>query len=158
MTVVCNASPLCYLVQIGVAEILPKLYGAILTSETVVAELRHPGAPPVVRAWANRPPDWLQVHPDPVISDPLLSSLDPGERTAIQLAEQVRADLVLLDDLPARTIAGQRGLRRAGTLGVLRDASDTGLLELTKALDTLRRTNFRAAPELFRSLYLPPSE
>lgn len=40
-----------------------------------------------------------------------------------------------------------------GTLGVLCDAAQAGLLKLPAALDLLRKTNFRASPELWRSLY-----
>jgi predicted nucleic acid-binding protein len=40
-----------------------------------------------------------------------------------------------------------------GTLGVLCDASQAGLLKLHAALDLLRKTNFRASPELWKSLY-----
>ncbi len=49
MTIVSNTSPLCYLVLIGHAPVLPKLYGDIATTETVLAELRHADAPPAVR-------------------------------------------------------------------------------------------------------------
>lgn len=153
MTVVSNTSPLCYLVLIGHEEVLPKLYGSILATQTVLSELRHPAAPPAVRAWAKSPPAWVQVRNDPPNTDNTLEVLDPGERTAIRLAEQLHADVVLLDELAARKLATQRGLKVAGVLGVLRDASQAGLLDLPTALTALRRTNFRVAPELLRSLY-----
>ena len=79
--------------------------------------------------------------------------LDPGERTALCLAEQLRADLVLLDEAAARLLASQRGMKVSGTLGVLCDAAQAGLLKLPAALDLLRKTNFRASPELWRALY-----
>ena len=153
MNVVSNTSPLCYLVLIGHAPVLSKLYGDLATTETVLAELRHADAPPAVRTWAAAPPEWLKIHPDPVSRDNTLADLDPGERTAILLAEQLKADLVLLDEAAARTLASQRGLKVAGTLGVLRDAAQAGLLRLPDALDLLRKTNFRASPELWKSLY-----
>jgi len=153
MNIVSNTSPLCYLALIGHAPVLPKLYGNLATTETVLAELRHADAPPVVRAWAAAPPEWLKIHPDPIPRDNSLADLDPGERSAILLAEQLGADVVLLDEAAARSLASQRGLKVAGTLGVLRDAAQTGLLKLPDALDLLRKTNFRAAPELWKSLY-----
>lgn len=57
MIVVADASPLNYLVQIGlVEETLPKLYGAVLLPETVLKELSQHAAPAEVKAWAaNRP-------------------------------------------------------------------------------------------------------
>lgn len=153
MTIVSNTSPLCYLVLIGHAPVLPRLFGDLATTETVLAELRHADAPSAIRTWAAAPPEWLKIHPDPVPRDKSLIDLDPGERTAILLTEQLKADVVLLDEAAARTLASQRGLKVAGTLGVLRDAAQAGLLKLPDALDLLRKTNFRAAPELWKSLY-----
>jgi len=95
----------------------------------------------------------LKIHPDPVPRDNTLAELDPGEGTAILLAEQRRAEVVLLDEAAARTMASQRGLKVAETLGVLRDAAQAVLLKLPDALDLLRKTNFRASPELRKSLY-----
>jgi predicted nucleic acid-binding protein len=61
--------------------------------------------------------------------------------------------VVLLDDAAARAVAVQRGLKVSGTLGVLCDAAEAGLLKLPDAFDLLRKTNFRASPELWKSLY-----
>ena len=109
MIVVSNTSPLCYLVLIGQAEVLPKLYGSVATTQTVLTELCHPDAPPLIRAWATTPPDWLKAHPDPAPSDNALADLDAGERTAILLAEKLHADVVLLDESAARTLARNAG-------------------------------------------------
>jgi predicted nucleic acid-binding protein len=153
MTIVSNTSPLCYLALIGHVGILPKLYGNIHITQKVLEELRHPDAPASVRNWATTPPDWLIVHPDPEAPDQTLAVLDPGERTALHLSEQLRSDVVLLDESPARAFAVQRGLKVSGTLGVLCFAAQAGLLKLPAALDLLRKTNFRASPELWKSLY-----
>lgn len=85
--------------------------------------------------------------------DQTLAALDPGERTALRLAEQLHSDVVLLDEAAARGFATQRSLKVSGTLGVLCDAAQAGLLKLPVALDLLRKTNFRASPELWKSLY-----
>lgn len=153
MIVVSNTSPLCYLFLIGHAEVLPKLYGSVVTTQTVLAELRHTDAPALIRAWATTAPDWLKVQADPTPTDDTLANLDAGERTAILLAEQLHADVVLLDESAARVLAVQRGLKIAGTLAVLRDPAQAGLLKLPEALDRLRQTSFRASPELWKSLY-----
>ena len=60
---------------------------------------------------------------------------------------------MLLDEPAARALAVQRGLKVSGTLGVLCDAAQAELLKLPAALDLLRKTNFRASPELWRTLY-----
>jgi len=111
MIVVSNTSPLCYLVLIGCADVLPKLYGEVLTTHTVLIELRHPDAPDLVRRWAATPPDWLRVHPDPHEPDQSLTSLHAGERTAVLLAEAStgwRNRDVAVTDLAHRPVRGHR--------------------------------------------------
>ena len=85
MTLVSNTSPLCYLALIGHAEILPKLYGNVHTTQKILEELRHPDAPPSVRNWATTPSERLKIHSNPEEPDQTFSALDPGERTALRL-------------------------------------------------------------------------
>jgi predicted nucleic acid-binding protein len=153
MIIVSNTSPLCYLVLIGHADVLAKLYGEIHVTQKVLEELRHPDAPPSVRQWATTPPAWLKIHSDPEEPDQTLATLDPGERTALRLAKLLRADMVLLDESAARSLASQRGVKVSGTLGILCDAAQAGLVNLPAALDLLRKTSFRASPELWKTLY-----
>ncbi len=153
MIIVSNTSPLCYLVLIGHAEILAKLYGEIHVTRKVLEELRHPDAPPLVRQWANTPPVWLKIHPNPEEPDQTLAALDPGERTALRLAELLGSDMVLLDEAAARSLASLRSMKVSGTLGILCGAAQAGLVNLPAALDLLRKTNFRASPELWKTLY-----
>ena len=117
MTVVSNTSPLCYLVLIGSVDVLPRLYGEIQTTQTVLIELCHPDAPESVRLWAAAPANWLKVHPNPAEPDQSLASLHAGERTTLRLAEQLHADVVLLDDAAAREMAIQRKLKVSGLNG-----------------------------------------
>jgi predicted nucleic acid-binding protein len=153
MFIVSNTSPLCYLVLIGHADVLAKLYDEIHVTRKVLEELCHPDAPPSVCQWATTPPAWLKIHSDPEEPDQTLATLDPGERTALRLAEQLRADVVLLDEAAARSLAGQRGVKVSGTLGILCDAAQAGLVQLPAVFDLLRKTSFRASPELWKALY-----
>jgi predicted nucleic acid-binding protein len=78
--------------------------------------------------------------------------LGVGELAAITLAEQLHADLLLMDDLDGRIEAERRHLKAIGTLGVLRDAALHQLIDLPQALDQLRQTNFFVSPEVLQSL------
>lgn len=65
MVVIADTSPLSYLVLIGHAEVLPRLYGEVVIPQAVLEELLHPKTPPTVASWiASRPP-WLAVEQNP---------------------------------------------------------------------------------------------
>jgi predicted nucleic acid-binding protein len=150
--VVADTGPLRYLVLIGHSDVLPRLFGAVSIPATVAGELRHPNSPDAVRAWAADPPPWLAVHPDPAEPAEVLRRLDPGERIAIALAQVLGAGLLLIDDRAGATAAREQGLRVTGTLGVLVEAANQGLLDLGTALAALRTTNFRYPPALLDAL------
>ena len=86
------------------------------------------------------------------VPDPTLGYLDPGEREAIALAEELQADQLLLDDADARLEAARRSLPFIGTLGVLREAARRDLLDLRTALVQLQETSFFVDPALIESL------
>lgn len=153
MVIISNTSPICYLVLIGHVDVLARLYKQVHVAQKVIEELCHPDAPRVVREWAKSPPKWLIIHSDAEQQDPALGVLDPGERATLQLAAPLQADVILLDEKAARSFASQRGLKTSGTLGVLCDAAQAGLIELPDTLDLLRKTNFRASPQLWKALY-----
>jgi len=58
-------------------------------------ELGHAAAPAPVRRWLAHLPIWIDVRPAASAPDAELADLDPGEREAIQLAEEQHADLLL---------------------------------------------------------------
>ena len=80
-----------------------------------------------------------------------MEKLQAGEQAAILLAEAIPADMILLDEKSARRVAGDRGLRIAGTLGVLGEAAARGLVDLPAAIDHLRKTSFRYSPALLKA-------
>ena len=102
---------------------LAPLYARVLVPAAVVEEMRRPATPTLVRDWISRPPDWLEVRPDPP-SDPTLSRLDHGESTAISLALSLGAGRVLIDDWDGRAEAVRRNL--SGTLAWASSSWHTG--------------------------------
>ena len=155
MIVVSDTSPLNYLVLVQHQDVLPALFGRVLAPPAVIAELQHPGAPAVVRSWASTPPPWLEVRA-PAMVDPDLE-LGPGEAEAISLARELKADVVLIDERKAFTVARQCGLFVTGTLGVLAIAAEKGLIALPEAIAALRRTSFRVSREVLDDLLGPGS-
>jgi predicted nucleic acid-binding protein len=152
MIVVSDTSPLCYLLLIEQIHLLPLLYNRVVIPQAVREELRHESSPAVVQAWIRNPPKWLEVQEVDLPSNPGLSSLDLGEQEAIFLLEQLKADLIVLDDLQGRKVARSRNLRVTGLLGVLEEVARQNLVDLPAALERLQQTTFRASPQLIQLL------
>ena len=147
MIVVADSSPLNYLIQINCDGVLGRLYDLVLVPSRVFEEFRHPSAPPSVVSWISQTPDCIRVHHVKASQDESLNMLDPGEREAIQLAEEQRADLLLMDERRGRLEAKRRGLAVTGTLGVLLAAGRRGLIDPEAVFYSLvETTTFRAAP------------
>lgn len=158
MKVVSDTSPLCHAVWIGEQQILPRLFGKIAVPLGVAEELAHPGSPAVVRSWIAQPPDWLEVQEATAErgAPSALARLHRGEREALILAQGLKADLVLVDERPARLVAEALGLPVMGLLGVLDEAARRGWLDFSSALDHLLETDFYLSPKLveaFRRLH-----
>jgi predicted nucleic acid-binding protein len=83
---------------------------------------------------------------------PNLDLLDPGERAAILLAQEIHADLLLLDDMKARRAATDKGFTITGILGILDQAATMKLIDLPAAVQKLQNTSFWASDRLFQKL------
>jgi predicted nucleic acid-binding protein len=143
MVVVADTSPVNYLILIDQIGILPRLYTRVLIPPAVFNELTHPAAPSPVREWSERRPVWLEVmSPKDTAA---LAQFDLGESQAIALACELRAGVVLIDELAGRKEAIRRGLKVAGTLSVLDDADRAGLVKFDEALVRLQKTSFRVS-------------
>jgi predicted nucleic acid-binding protein len=83
----------------------------------------------------------------------LRNDLDRGEAEAIALGQEMRHDMVLLDDKKARVRAQALGLSITGTVGILRMARDRELLQsITPVLDQLQRYGFRISALLLQTI------
>ena len=153
MLAVSDTSPLNYLCLIDCADVLGRLFQRVIVPSAVQAELMRESTPPSVRLWMSAPPEWLEVHAsDHTSSDPDLAHLHPGERAVILLAQDLGADVLLLDERRARAAATARHLRVAGVLGLLDEAAARALLDLRDAMSRLQRTSFRASPALYATV------
>ena len=131
MIVIADTTPINYLVLIGEQELLPALFCQVILPEAVFRELLATATPQVVRQWLSNHPQWLEVRKVTIAPDTRLSHLDEGEREAIQLAEALGADLILVDEKAARREAARRQLATSGTLGVLDRAAEEGLVNFS---------------------------
>jgi predicted nucleic acid-binding protein len=152
MIVVSDTSPICYLLLIGEINLLSQLYGQVLIPQVVQEELSNQQSPIIVQNWINNPPQWLIIQSVNVPFDNSLDVLDAGEKSAIILAEQEQANLIIIDDGLGRNIAFSRGLKVTGLLGVLDEAAQQKLVDFQKAITDLQSTTFRVSPKLLQSL------
>ena len=129
--VVANTTPLIALADIGQLELLHHLYGEILIPAAVMDEIEsEPARTMVTNA------DWIKQIS---INDPerkilFKARLHAGEVEVILLAEDEKADLVIMDDNSAKKTAKYLGLNVTGTLGILLKAKQTGKIQTVKPL------------------------
>jgi predicted nucleic acid-binding protein len=139
-----DTSPIQYLFQVGVLDLLPRLFRAVLVPPAVVGELR------AGRELGHSLPDvdaldWVIIRPARnTASLGLAHGLGDGEREALALALENRGTTVVLDDALARRVARSLRLQVVGTLGILLRAKRSGLLaEVLPVLDRLEALRFR---------------
>jgi len=146
MLVVADSSPLVVLVKIEFIELLPRLFGSVVIPAEVGAELRDPNFPGGVRILAVQPPTWLlERSPSQIEQIPLLH---PGETAAICLAQELMADLLLIDELRGRKAAAERRIPFTGTIGVLERAARQSLIDLEDAFRRVKATDFWISQKL----------
>jgi len=150
MIVVTDTGPVNYLVLSGHAVLVYQLYGALLVPTAVHRELLDPRAPLKVREWANALPDWAEVRK--AVDPWRFADLGPGEREAISLALEVKADFVLIDETLGRKVAVKNNVAVKGILGVLEEAANRGLVNLSEAIQTLRGTGIFLSDEIVESV------
>lgn len=131
MIVIADTTPLRHLIAIGKADLLRTLYGTVIIPAAVWNELHAESTPVLVKTWLAAAPDWVDIRSPrkTAVDDPWLSVLDPGERDAIRLAIDLKADLLLMDDREGRACALSLQLPVTGTLGILERADTLHLLQ-----------------------------
>ncbi len=143
MTVVSNSSPLIALEQLGLLNLLEQIFSSVLVPPAVVKEV----APTVTL------PQWTteQALLQSIGAQILSASL--GESEALSLALELKASLLILDERPARRLAGALGIPVMGTLGLLLKAKNLGLIpELKPQLEALLKYDFRVSSMLYEQV------
>jgi predicted nucleic acid-binding protein len=146
--VIADTGPSNYIILIGHADILPSLFHRVVLPAAVCDELKNPKTPSLVQQWIASPPPWVEAHQATHVHDPEAATLDEGEEAAIALAVELHADLILMDDREGVHVARSKGFRVTGTLGILAQAAQHRLLNLSEAFDRLKQTSFHYQQEL----------
>ena len=154
MIAVSDSSPLITLTKIGYLELLPILYGLITITPEVHSEVVSAGSN-LAGASQVRVASWVRVTPAPsgLSTVRQRTGLGAGEVSAIVLAVELKADLILVDDMRARKAAQFEGLAVLGCVGILRDAFGQGLLgDLTLAYRRLLDSGAYVSRELLERI------
>jgi predicted nucleic acid-binding protein len=131
--VISDTSCLIGLANIGFLDVLRQLFETVTITPEIAAEYGEPLPP------------WICIQ---TVSDTDKTAaynkfLDLGESSAIALAMESDAALLIVDDLQARKFAVSLGLEITGTLGILIRAYDIGLItEFDAAISRLKKTGF----------------
>ncbi len=123
MTVVSNASPLISLAKAGHLFVLEHLFGLIHATSEVHAEATHAG-----RGGAEliASAEWISI--ESLHSSAQLASwereyrLGIGELSTLLLAQQLKANIAIIDERKARVLARQLGIPVVGTIGLLEES------------------------------------
>ena len=135
-------------------EWLQKLFDQVCLPPAVADELMHPPSSLAVvdvTAWhflvVQSPSNGQRV-------SEFRLRLDAGEAEALALAEELHADLVLVDELAGREVARQCGFTVLGTLGILVRAKQQQLCPaMAPLLDRLQsELNFFVSPGLRQTI------
>ena len=154
MFAVSNTTPVRYLIAIDQEELLGRLFEQVFVAGAVHEELTDQRTPQKVRDRMLSPPAWYQVQR---IENPQIegfsATLHRGERETILLAEELRPDVVLIDEQIGRTIALSRHLPVTGTLGLLERADRLGLVKnFGDVLSNLKASGFYVSGSLEQQL------
>jgi len=131
VTVVSNASPLITLTKVAALHVLPALFGKVVVATDVFNEVAvigagRPGASAIQSAaWievkscsnATQLLEWRSQH-----------GLGAGETATILLAQELSANLAIIDERIARGLATSLGINIMGCIGILESAARKNLI------------------------------
>lgn len=147
--VVVNSTPIIILCAIEHLHILKELYQVILIPGAVYREVTEKKDSACNQLCAHY--DWIKILQVKDNSERKMfkAKLHEGEVEVMLLAEEQKADLLIIDDNAAKRTAKYLGFNVTGTLGVLIKAKRHGLIrELKPLLLLMKSRGFYISPEL----------
>jgi predicted nucleic acid-binding protein len=152
--VLSDASPLIGLAIVGGLAWLGPLFGEVWIPRRVRQEVLAGGVPRGQREIETALTEGaLRLWEKPVPPADL-PDLDEGEADCIRIGMTHAGDvLILMDERAGRIVAGERGLRVAGTAAVIGLAKTRGLIDSAwAALERMHRSDFRISAEVIRAV------
>lgn len=136
-SIISDSTCLIGLERIHALEVLPALFDPIVIPQEVHQEFG------IVLPWLH-----VEIPSNEALVTSLKLVIDDGEAEAIALAYEKRWRIIL-DDYYARKVAQRLGVTMIGTVGVLIQAKQQGLISVLKPLiEKLAENNFYISDEL----------
>ena len=156
MIVVSDTTPLISFLKIGHISLLEKLFGRVFIPPAVYCELsanvrfQH-------EASQIKQSSFIEVRAveNSGAVDVLrrVTGLDQGESEAIVLADELNADVLLMDEVKGRVVSDEMGIKVMGTIGILMVAYEERELtacEARECIEILQRTGRHIARSITR--------
>ncbi|MDR3187713.1 MAG: DUF3368 domain-containing protein [Prevotellaceae bacterium] len=150
--VISNTTPILSLLKIEKLDILKDLYGRITIPQAVFEEIES-GKDKGFYVDLSKI-GWIEIKQIQARDSKLyLFDLDAGEAEVIILAQEQKADLVIMDEAMGRRAAKQLGLTLTGTIGTLLRAKDKMLINsIAPLLTELVQKGSWISPKLIASI------
>ena len=158
MIVISDTTPLISFLKIKRLDLLKTLFEIVQIPKSVFAELTENIK---YRDEAEIIKNSMFIHVIDDIDENYVSllrrsaGLDLGESEAIYLADNKKADLLLMDEARGREVAIRMGIKIMGTIGILGLAYEDSLIskeEIKQAIDILRDSGRHISERLYEQL------
>lgn len=151
--IIADAGPLIVLGRIQLISLIHKMFDSIIITETLAEEcftnIHLPGALEIKKAVREKK---IVIHKNPENNDSLLNFLDRGESSAIALALQLQANL-LMDEKLGRSVAKQLNLKVIGTAGILLLAKKNKLInKIAPVLNEFKAVGYFFSDDLIQEI------
>ena len=136
MIVVSDTTPIISFLKINRLDLLEKLFGEVLIPNAVYEELTVDKRFIEEAKMVKNAPYIKSVsvsNPEAVRILRMATGLDQGESEAIVLTDELKADVLLMDEAKGRAISRQMGIAIMGTIGVLISAYEDELITAEEA-------------------------
>lgn len=158
MIVVSDTTPIISLMKAGQLELLQKIFGIVYIPEAVYRELTDNEAfSEEVRMvqvceflYAQKVGNGKSVT---ILQN--FTGLDAEESEAIILADEMNSDVLLMDEHKGRQVAKKLGITITGTIGILTQAFDEGMLtkeDVERCIERLKESGIRISEKLYQRL------
>ena len=156
MIVISDTTPIVSLIKISRIDLLEKLFGEVCIPEAVFRELT---TNTIFESEAEivKNSSFLKITPVKNLKSleilQAASGLDDGESEAIILADELKSDILVIDERKGRKVAQKLGITITGTIGILIQAHDEKIIstkEIKSYLEQLRNSNIRLSESLIQ--------